>query len=281
MRTLPRRIHPSLVHPNMQLIALLVLLLVFLALRTAAAAGEPLQPLPSATQLSGTLVFHGHYHHRSRGGDITTPTEVWINQLPGGAITALAEVPFMGTTELVVGDATNRPREHHVRRSASDAKPAYGMDLKFPDGKVLLTRRGIRQDCDDKLLTVPAAAIYDPNSRPDSYLAANVILRAAKDLKTSESKEFYAFDWDNSGEAMAMYSFRLEARGKEQVQVPAGSFQANHIVLTQTSSGDTWYKKRAGHTTDFWILDNGIIVRILRAREPYEVLLQDYDTPKS
>jgi hypothetical protein len=63
------------------------------------------------------------------------------------------------------------------------------------------------------------------------------------------------------------------------VQVPAGTFEANHIALKQTSSANTWFKKREGHVTDFWVLDNGIIVRVLRHREPYELLLLDHDVP--
>jgi hypothetical protein len=83
----------------------------------------------------------------------------------------------------------------------------------------------------------------------------------------------------NSGEAMADYTIRVEHAGTENVDVPAGTFKANHIVLTQVTSADTWFKKRAGHVTDFWILDNGVVVRVLRHREPYEIMLMDYTTP--
>ena len=40
---------------------------------------------------------------------------------------------------------------------------------------------------------------------------------------------------------------RIGHVGKEPVEVPAGTFEANHLVLTQKSSADTWFKKRAGH----------------------------------
>ncbi|HOK77729.1 MAG TPA: hypothetical protein PLW35_08420 [Verrucomicrobiota bacterium] len=49
------------------------------------------------------------------------------------------------------------------------------------------------------------------------------------------------------------------------------------FVHTQTSSANTWFKKRAGHRTDFWVLDNRVIVRVLRHREPYELVILDYN----
>ena len=88
------------------------------------------------------------------------------------------------------------------------------------------------------------------------------------------------FDWDNTGDALADYAIRVEHVGKERVDVPAGAFEANHFVLTQKTSADTWFKKRAGHITDFWVLDNQVIVRIRRHREPYEVALLDYTVPE-
>ncbi len=63
------------------------------------------------------------------------------------------------------------------------------------------------------------------------------------------------------------------------VQVPAGTFQANHLALTQLTTTTTLFKKRAGHVTEFWVLDNQAIVRVLRQREPYEMLLLDYAVP--
>ena len=50
-------------------------------------------------------------------------------------------------------------------------------------------------------------------------------------------------------------------------------------MLTQVASANTWFKKTAGHVTDFWVLDNHVIVRVLRHREPYELVLLDYSVP--
>ena len=243
-------------------------------------SGEPLQPLPAPEGLPGALVFHGHYRHRSRGVDIAQPSELWVKQRPDGGIVSLAQVPFMGTTELVSGGKDHRPDEFRLRRAPVGDKPGYGMDLEFREGKARLTRRGIRDDCDGKELAVPAGACFDPNSRPDSYCAANVLLRHFSSKKPGEGNEFRVYDWDNTGEALADYTIKVELSGKEKVQVPAGTFEASHFVLTQTSTGNTWFKKRAGQITDFWVLDNGVIVRVLRQREPYEMVLLDYDVPR-
>ena len=125
----------------------------------------------------------------------------------------------------------------------------------------------------------PPGSVFDPNSRPDPYCAANLLLRFYG-VPTGESKEFKAYDWDNTGKGMADYTVRIENRGRETILVPAGTFEANHFLHTQVTSGDTWYKKRAGHVTDFWVLDNGVIVRVVRHREPYELELLEYQGPK-
>jgi hypothetical protein len=250
-----------------------------MALLDSALAAEPLQPLPAAKDLPGTLLFHGHYQHRSRGNDITQPSELWVNRKPDGGTVALARLPFMGSTEMVDGNKDNRPQEFRIRSVPAGDKPGYGMDLDFRDGKARLTRRGIRADCDGKELAVPVGACFDPNSRPDSYCAANILLRQFSPKQPGEAKELRVYDWDNTGEALADYTIKVVLVGQEKVWVPAGNFVASHFLLTQTSSADTWFKKRAGQTTDFWVLENGVIVRILRHREPYELMLLDYDFP--
>lgn len=240
------------------------------AVPTAAAA---LSPLPAVEQLTGRLIFHGRYRHRSRGNDIETPSQLWIKESPGGGLSVLADVPFMGARELAVSDQTKR-----FLRFQSRGKSGYELDLELKDGAVNLSRRGVRQDVDGKQLTVPAGAWFDPNTRPDSYVAANLLLRGFG-VGVGETKEFRVYDWDNSGEGLADYTIRVQYAGKEKVEVPAGTFEANHFVLTQVTSADTWFKKRAGHVTDFWVLDNHVIVRVLRHREPYEMVLLDYTVP--
>ena len=250
-----------------------------LVLCSSVLAGEPLPALPAAKDLPGTLLFHGHYQHRSRGRDIARPSELWVNQRPQGGIVALAQLPFMNGTEMVSGDKENRPEAFRSRQASKGEKPGYAIDLEFRDGKARLTRRGGRGDADGKELAVPADATFDPNSRPDSYCAANVLLRQFSSRKLGEAQKCRVYDWDNTGEAFADYTIKVEFKGKQKVKVPAGTFEASHLVLTQTSSANTWFKKAAGQTTDFWVLENGVIVRILRQREPYELVLLDYDVP--
>jgi RNA polymerase sigma-70 factor (ECF subfamily) len=237
------------------------------------AAAAPLSPLPAVEQLPGRLIFHGRYRHRSRGNDIDTPSQLWIKESPGGGLSVLADVPFMGAKELAVSDQTKR-----FVRFQSRGNSGYELDLELKDGAVNLSRRGVRQDVDGKELSVPAGAWFDPNTRPDSYVAANLLLRGFA-VGVGETKEFRVYDWDNSGEGLADYTIRLQHAGKEKVEVPAGTFEANHFGLTQVTSADTWFKKRAGHVTDFWVLDNRVIVRVLRHLEPYEMVLLDYAFP--
>lgn len=249
------------------------------ALVGLALAGEPIQPLPAAKDLPGTLQFHGRYRHRSRGNDIPQPSELWVHKTPDGRIVALAHLPFMGTSEMVSGDTEHRPQAYRVQKVPVGDTPGYDIHLEFSEGKARLTRRGVREDCDRKELAVAAGACFDPNSRPDPYCAANVLLRRFLPKQPGEATEQHVCDWDNTGEALVDYTVKVRLLGKEKVDVPAGSFEANHVVLTQTSSANTWFKKRAGHVTDFWVLDNGVIVRVLRHREPYELLLLEQDTP--
>jgi beta-lactamase regulating signal transducer with metallopeptidase domain/protocatechuate 3,4-dioxygenase beta subunit len=229
--------------------------------------------------LPGALIFHGRYKHISGGRDYGAPGELWLKQYQDAFTTAIAHLPFMETTNMAFSDGQNRLIHYREQKQASStARPGYVIDLELLDSKVLLTRRGVRQDCDGKELKVPKGALFSPNSRPDSYCASNILIRGF-DLAEGQSKEFRVYDWDNSGEAMADYTIRVSNAGTESVDVPAGTFKANHIVLTQLTSADTWFKKRTGHVTDFWVLDNGVIVRVLRHREPYEIQLLDYTTP--
>jgi hypothetical protein len=234
--------------------------------------------LPSADDLPGKLVFHGRYQHRSRGRDITTPSELWLKKTEDGGLVALASLPWMGTRELATGDATNQLTNYRISGDAAGGRAGYQTDLKLRDGSALFTRRGIRQDVTNKELKIPDGVRFDPNTRPDSYCAANILLRSFA-LKPDETRKFHMVDWDNAGEGLVDYTIEVRHAGKERVEVPAGTFEANHLVLTQLTSADTWFKKRAGHVTDFWVLDNQVIVRVLRHREPYEMVLLDFTVP--
>jgi hypothetical protein len=239
-------------------------------------ADEP--PKPSSQDLPGTVIFHGRYSHRSSGRTLPQPTGLWLSQSADGAVTALAEGPAMSASERASSDRTGRFASYRMLGQPAGDRPGMELRWEFEDGKALLTRHGVRQDVDRKALAVPAGAFFDPNTRPDSYCAANILLRAFA-VKPGAAKEFRAFDVDDTGDGLVDYAIQVEHVGRERVQVPAGTFEANHLVLTQKTSASTWFKKRAGHATDFWVLDNDVIVRIRRNREPYEVALLDYTVP--
>ncbi len=230
-------------------------------------------------EIPGKVIFHGTYRHRSRGSDIPEPGELWLKQTETGAIAAITHLPFMHTTEIARGDETHRVVEYNTVSDAQGDTPGYRIAITIGDGEVRVTRRNVREDWDDQVLPVPKGALFDPNSRPDPYAAANILLRGLE-LAEGERKELAVYDWDNSGNAMAGYTIGFRNAGKEEVLVPAGKFLATHIVLQQVTSADTWFKKRAEHITDFWLLDNGVIVRILRHREPYELELLEWTAPE-
>ena len=255
------------------------MILVAFGLTPIVASASAESPKPSVQDLPGTVVFHGRYKHRNTGREIEQPSELSLKQTVDGAITAIAEVPFMNLTEIATSDQAGRYTRHQMLSRPSGNRPGVEVKLEFLEGKALLTRHGLRQDCDGKELAVPSGAFFDPNTRPDAYCAANILLRAFA-VKQGEAKEFRVFDLDNTGDALADYSIRVEHVGKESVEVPAGTFEANHFALTQKTSANTWFKKSAGHITDFWVLDNHVIVRIRRNREPYELALLDYTVPE-
>lgn len=235
-------------------------------------------PAVDANQLPGTLVFEGRYRHRSRGRDIEQPASMWVKQEDSGATTVITHLPFMSQTDVTIGDKTGHIKEYRLSTAASGDRPEYSMTLEFQDGKVLLTRRGVREDKDRAELSIPPSAVFDPNSRPDPYCAAPIRLKQWPSAK-GESKEFDSCDWDNTGELLVVYRVKVENAGKEEISVPAGKFEATHFVLTQVTNADTWFKKRAAQVTDYWTLDNGVIVRIVRHREPYELELLDWKAP--
>lgn len=246
---------------------------------TTGAARTAALPKQRLEAMSGELLFQGRYRHRSRGREIETPSELWLKATENDGLVALAHLPWMGTWEEASGNIRTGLTRYRTFGEASGDRPAYLVDLTLSEGRALLTRQGIREERHEQELEVPSGASFDPNTRPDAYCAANILVRAF-DLQPGETRDVRMFDWDNSGEALASYTVQLHHAGKDRVEVPAGVFEANHLVLKQLTSADTWFKKRAGHLTDFWVLDNNVILRVLRHREPYEMVLLDYQIPE-
>jgi hypothetical protein len=240
---------------------------------------QPLEPISVAQDLPGTLIFHGRYVHRSRGSERGTGS-LWIKEQENGATSALSHLSFFNETALAVGDANHRPVYYAASREPVGRYPAFEARLEFHEDRVVQIRHwGDEQD--DKEFPIEPGALFDLNSRPDPYALVNILVRRFA-IEPGQSKEFTMCDWGNGEHGQGTcpsYRVRVEHKGKEVVTVPAGTFEANHLMLTQLTSADTWFKKRAGHVTDFWVLDNTVVVRILRHREPYEIELLDWETP--
>ena len=229
-------------------------------------------------EMPGDLIFHGKYRHIQRRREIDMPGELWIKQSKDSSIAAAAYLPWMNSYNIATGNSEGKLVNYKAFQEETSGEVKYSAELEIGDGKVMLTRNGIRGENDKTELAVPEGAYYNPTARPDSYCVDNIFMRGI-DIKAGESKEFRCYDQDNSGKGMADYTIEITNTGIEEVTVPAGTFEASHYVLKQTSSANTWFKKRAGHVTDYWVLDSGIIVRILRHREPYEIQLLEYSCP--
>ncbi|MBI2435273.1 MAG: carboxypeptidase regulatory-like domain-containing protein, partial [Candidatus Hydrogenedentes bacterium] len=158
----------------------------------------------------------------------------------------------------------------YITRSERGGTPAV-THMELGNGWVTVRPYGGAKDGQTESYQVPNGAVFDPNSRPDPYAAAFILVQLG--IRNGTGPETTTvYDWDNTGKGMASYDIQMENVGKETITVPAGTFEAQHYVQKQLTFGDTWYKKRPGHITDFWV-DDGIILRVLRHREPYEVVL--------
>jgi protocatechuate 3,4-dioxygenase beta subunit len=230
--------------------------------------------------LPGKLIFKGAYLHRSRGSDLPDPSPVWLKQTEDGGLIAASDLPAFATTYVAYGASNGRFQRYVSYGRAARGNPPRKSDMALGENLVTVAYEGGEKDGQVEKLTVPEGATFDPNSRPDPYIAANVLLRKFN-VGAGESKEFSVYDWDNTGKGLASYTIRIADAGRETITVPAGTFDTRHLIQTQLTFGDTWYKKRPDHVTEFWILDNGVIVRILRHREPYEVLLSACESPEA
>ena len=228
-----------------------------------------------AQEADGEVVFEGKYVHNSRGQLLGEPSVTRVIEKEDGA--RVVETTFRGVTETAVVNAGGEFVAYDTVKAPEGDNPGYSIALSFDGDEVMATRRGVREDWTDQPLEVPAETVFDPNSRPDTYTAAWVLFPKFE-VAPGEAGRFHVYDWDNSGNGLADYEIAVMNLGKEKVQVPAGEFEANRIVVYQLTSADTWFKKRAGHVTDFWVTDDGKIVRVYRHREPYEMVLSEIVT---
>lgn len=250
--------------------------------RDSLPATVPAESLAVVEKLPGELVFKGTYAHRSRGADLPQPSTVWIKTTGGEEqVIAAAYLPAFNETTVAYLAAGRNPHLHRYESyyHGRDERPPSSRFLDFTQDAATVTYRGGEKDGQTETLSVPSGAVFWPNSRPDSYCAEMGMLFPDAPMSAGYSAEGTLYDWDNTGKGMASYNARIENVGKEEIALPAGTFRANHYVETQLTFGDTWFKKRPGHVTDYWVLDNGVVVRILRHREPYELQLLSVETP--
>ncbi len=123
-------------------------------------------------------------------------------------------------------------------------------------------------------------ALPDFNERPDPYLTQHILIQAY-DLAKGGRQRLRVYDWDRSWRAFCEYDITLELAEQEGVILPNGKFMALHFVQLQETAASTGFKKWPGSRTDVWVDDDLVILRIFRHREPYEVILQDYNNPKA
>jgi beta-lactamase regulating signal transducer with metallopeptidase domain len=240
--------------------------------QAASAAGSPaIVPTDSNAIIEsavGKPDFKLKYSHRSRGQEIA-PTVVWLRGARDAEVVAATYLPAF-TSTYVARIAPGKGLYSYETHSQKPGIPASLSLMDLSPGFARVKYTGGERDGQSDNFTVPQNAMFVPNSRPDPYVAHMALFFNGAITK---SQEWSCYDWDNTGKGMASYTSKLENTGQESVTVPAGTFTAHHIVETHQTFGDTWYKKRPGHITEYWVLDNGVTVRILRHREPYELVL--------
>lgn len=216
--------------------------------------------------------FEGVYQHSKQGQAYPDPIRLRSENGPDGSLAVNAVTKGETGSDLAVAiDKDGILTEYAVVSDTGELR------LVFGDGKVSILKRNLQGAASAKEAAIPAGAQFDPNSRPDPYAIAPTLLRRLGLKTAGESKEIDAFDLDPAQEGMAVYRIKIELRGKETVTVPAGVFEAGHFVVTQLTDANTWFKKRTGSITDFWVLDNYVVVRVLRHREPYEIQLASWN----
>jgi len=100
--------------------------------------------------------FEGMYRHRAGNGDYSASGKLVLKQSEDGAVTAIAELPFRSTTWVAFGNAEHQLTEYKHSKPASADDQGYELTLRFEQGKVVRTRRGIFDDEDGSEIPVPS-----------------------------------------------------------------------------------------------------------------------------
>jgi len=235
------------------------------------ATGESL--LPRWKEAAGkdlVQAFRGQYLHRSRGHDyLRAVVETYLAR--DGATYYLSRMADM--EGMLVVDGNGRPKEYVYRH---ESRGAFGRYTFAPNQLVWERKLPQHEDAETFTWGVSEGALPDFNSRPDPYLIQHVLLRFY-DPAIAGKQTFTVYDIDQRGTGINEYEIVVELVDEDGVTLPNGRFPAQHFVQVQRTVSNTWYKKRPGSTTDYWVDDDFNILRIYRHREPYEIILENHE----
>jgi len=250
--------------------SVIVAVLVCWAVVPVEAASAPPSPVKTeewAVPADAGKVFEGEYIHRVGGRDYL---RVKMTKSVAADQTAYFEVTGLSDRDcLLTLDARGRPVSYKSRSVAKGYLDSY----QFIGDKSVHATWGSRDPFD---WDVRAGALPDLNSRPDPYLIQYVLLQAY-DLGKRGEQTFTVYDVDAAGKGINHYEVTLELVDEDGVLLPNGRCKARHFLQVQRTESNTWFKKFPGHKTEYWVDDNGILLRVYRHREPYEVILRAHE----
>ncbi|MFP6617541.1 MAG: M56 family metallopeptidase, partial [Candidatus Hydrogenedentota bacterium] len=109
-----------------------------------------------AIATTGEVIFQGKYEHRSGGRAYPALFELTLSRSAVGAITATSRIPHSGSTYIAIGDKTHHIVGYEFSNPQGNDGPGYKQTLVIEDGKVSRTQRGIREDEDNREISVPS-----------------------------------------------------------------------------------------------------------------------------
>jgi len=211
-------------------------------------------------------VFEGEYVHRIAGRD---SHRAKMTKYICPDETTYFDLVQSDVRYLLAIDGQGCPVAYRYRSAAK----GYEGSFQFTEDKVVYTTQNAKQEVKQFDWAVRAGALPDLNSRPDPYLVQYVLLHAY-DLDKRGEQTFVVYDFDSTGEGVNHYEITLDLVDEDGVVLSGGRCTARHFLQVQRTASDTWFKKRPGHKTEYWVDANDILLRVYRHREPYEVVLE-------
>ncbi len=237
--------------------------------RAQAPSSEPSQPKPEAwgAPADARKVFEGEYVHRI--GERDSP-RVKMAKYIGPDKTAYFELTGLADRDYLLSmDVQGRPVSYKYRSVAK----GYTDSLRFVGENTVHVTWGSKEQFDWE---VKGGALPDFNSRPDPYLIQYVLL-GAYNLDKRGEQTFTVYDVDPKGKGINHYEITLDLVDEDGVMLPNGKCKAKHFLQAQRTESNTWFRKGPGQKTEYWVDDEGILLRVYRHLEPYEVILQAHE----